>query len=196
MKNELRKEYKKVVNNFEVIKFLKKFDNKLNEIYQPRIITSLYFDTINYSLYKASLDQDVDTFKIRVRTYSNNKFYYKEIKKNLFSGKHKIIEKIEIKDFNDIKTINRNGYVFYPAVFTQYKRQYFNFDNNCRVTIDSDINFISHEFRTPVEINIPFNMKILEFKQFNNNLNIEKYLHTNPEAFSKYKFGIEKLYGI
>ena len=69
-------------------------------------------------------------------------------------------------------------------------------DNNCRITLDTDVHFISHKCRTPVEGKMNYSNDILEFKQFESNLNIEKYIDKNPVAFSKYKYGIEKVYGI
>ena len=65
----------------------------------------LYFDTVNYSLYKSSIEKDVDTYKVRVRTYSNNKNYFKEVKKNMSSGKYKLIEPLDIKSFSEISDL-------------------------------------------------------------------------------------------
>ncbi len=91
MITETRKEYKRTVNVSQIISFFKKNKSKLTEIYEPRIITSLYFDTVDFGLYKSSIEKDVDTYKARIRTYSNKNNFYKEIKKNMFSGKSKSI---------------------------------------------------------------------------------------------------------
>ncbi len=196
MITETRKEYKRTVNVSQIISFFKKNKSKLTEIYEPRIITSLYFDTVDFGLYKSSIEKDVDTYKARIRTYSNNNNFYKEIKKNMFSGKSKSIEQLDINSFGEISNIYRNGNSLYPTLFTKYKRRYFNFDNNCRVTLDSNIYFISHQFRTPSKVKICYPKEIIEFKQLNENFNIEKYIDKNPVAFSKYKYGVSKIYGI
>ena len=196
MITETRKEYKKTVNVSQIISFFKKNKSKLTEIYEPRIITSLYFDTVDFGLYKSSIEKDVDTYKARIRTYSNNNNFYKEIKKNMFSGKSKSIEQLDINSFSEISNIYINGNSLYPTLFTQYKRRYFNFDNNCRVTLDSNIHFISHQFRIPSKVEIYYPKEIIEFKQLNENFNIEKYIDKNPVAFSKYKYGVLKIYGI
>lgn len=196
MITETRKEYKRTVNVSQIISFFKKNKSKLTEIYEARIITSLYFDTVDFGLYKSSIEKDVDTYKARIRTYSNNNNFYKEIKKNMFSGKSKSIEQLDINSFGEISNIYTNGNSLYPTLFTQYKRRYFNFDNNCRVTLDSNIHFISHQFRTPSKVKICYPKEIIEFKQLNENFNIEKYIDKNPVAFSKYKYGVSKIYGI
>tara|TARA_B100001057_G_scaffold497834_1_gene603067 strand:- start:4803 stop:5393 length:591 start_codon:yes stop_codon:yes gene_type:complete len=193
---ETRKEYKRIVNISETMSFLKKNEKKLIEIHEPRIITSLYFDTFNFSLYKSSIEKDVDTYKVRVRTYSNNKKFFKEVKKNMFSGKYKLIEQLDVESFNDLTHFFVNGNKLYPTLFTEYKRRYFNLDNNCRITLDTDIHFTSHKYRTPVKEKMNYLKDILEFKQLETNLNIEKYIDKNPVAFSKYKYGIKKVYGI
>ena len=196
MITEIRKEYKRILDISETVSFFKKNEKKLIEIHEPRFVTSLYFDTVNYSLYKSSIEKDVDTYKVRVRTYSNNKNYFKEVKKNMSSGKYKLIEPLDIKSFSEIPDLFINGHKLYPTLFTKYKRRYFNLDNNCRITLDTDVHFISHKCRTPVEEKMNYSNDILEFKQFETNLNIEKYIDKNPVAFSKYKYGIEKVYGI
>ncbi len=196
MKTETRKEFKRIVDFSETMNFLKKNERKIVEIYEPRIVTSLYFDTINFSLYKSSNEKDVDTYKVRVRTYSNNKIFFKEIKKNMFNGKYKSIEPVDLVSFSEISELFVNGNVVYPTLFTKYKRRYFNLDNKCRITLDTDISFSSHKYRTPVEVKVNYSKDILEFKQFESNLNIEKYIDKNPVAFSKYKNGIEKIYEV
>jgi hypothetical protein len=60
--------------------------------------------------------------------------------------------------------------------------------------LDTDIKFISHKFRSQSQKNYYFPNEVLEFKLLNGNLDIEKYIDTNPVAFSKYNYAVEKLY--
>ncbi len=193
MKTENRKEYKLVLNENEMNEFFNRYGNDLESIYSPRIIKSLYFDTLNFSLYEKSKFYDVDTYKFRIRTYPNKKKYFKEIKFNTSNGKKKLVEELNAKSFKNVEQTSFRGTLLYPSLFTEYKRQYFAHEN-CRITIDTSIKVYSHQFRSKVSKENHFQRNILEFKMLTSNPNIEKYIFKNPEAFSKYKYGVEKLY--
>ena len=195
LKNEFRKEYKRVLTKPESLIFLKKYEDKIKVLHNQRTITSLYFDTIDYSLYKSSTLKDVNTEKIRIRNYEGGKEFFKEVKKNTYSGKYKTVTKLSINSFSDISKVNQYGEVLYPALFTKYKRSYFNI-GNCRVTLDTDIEFSTHKFRSHSQKNYFFNKEIVEYKLLNKDLDIEKYIDENPVAFSKYNYAVEKLYGL
>lgn len=195
MKTELRKEIKLIKNESELIIFFKKHSKKLEEIYEPRKITSLYFDTIDNSLFKNSKFGDVNTIKVRVRNYSNSKNFYKEIKYNLFSGKYKSVEEMKIGNFNDVEKLFSNQYTLYPSVYTQYDRRYFKL-LDCRLTLDTNISFFSHNFRSKSVIRKNFKNNVLEYKALNFNYDIEKYVESNPVAFSKFKNAVNKVYDL
>ena len=91
MKTENRKEYKLILNENELNEFFNRYGNDLESIHPPRIIKSLYFDTLNFALYEKSKFYDVDTYKFRIRTYPNKKKYFKEIKFNTSNGKKKLV---------------------------------------------------------------------------------------------------------
>ena len=63
----------------EIFKF---FGNDLKQIFSRRLIESLYFDTLDFSLYKEKELYDVDTKTVRFRKYNNEDILYKEIKFN------------------------------------------------------------------------------------------------------------------
>jgi len=194
LRAELRKEYKRIAKQHELNNFFIKYKESLKEIYEPRTITSLYFDTSDYALYKSSILNDSDSIKLRIRTYSNSKKYFKEIKKNNFAGKSKTIENLEIESFNDVNKIFLNGMTLYPLLFTKYDRKYFSFEN-CRVTLDTNISFLPHSFRGGCFTEKYFLENIIEYKANGKNFDIEKYIDSNPVAFSKFKYGVKKIYG-
>ena len=84
-----RKEFKVLIDDKE---FFNLFSMGLKPIYQKRQVTSLYFDTLNFERYIYSKIIDVDNFKIRIRTYSNDNNFYKEIKENTFEGKKNLLK--------------------------------------------------------------------------------------------------------
>ena len=174
---EKRKEYKFVLNNNETKNLLSIFGNDLNVLYPSRIITSLYFDTVDYRLYNDSKLFDTNKMKVRIRTYSNDKKFYKEIK------------------FNDLFELNERGLTLIPTVYTSYERNYYNF-NDLRVTVDSKILFSSHKIRTLSNTKVEFSKSIVEYKLGKNVSEIEKYFYLNPVAFSKYQTAVSKIYNV
>ena len=190
---EERKEYKLLASEKSVIEFLYKNKDELVTLFPKRIIKSLYFDTLNFDLYEKSNLYDVEKFKIRIRTYSDNNKFFKEIKSNLFIGKKKDVTELFINDFSEVLEINHKGLIYFPAVYTQYERSYYKF-NEARVTIDKNIKFISHNFRTKVEVEKKFDNNVIEYKNLKDFSEVEKYIDKNPIAFSKYNTAIEKIY--
>ena len=47
-----RREYKIVINDFNVYKFLNVINKEFDQLYMDRFIKSLYFDTLGFKLYK------------------------------------------------------------------------------------------------------------------------------------------------
>ena len=192
---EKRKEYKFVLNNNETKNLLSIFGNDLNVLYPSRIITSLYFDTVDYRLYNDSKLFDTNKMKVRIRTYSNDKKFYKEIKFNDEFGKRKQVTEIKAKSFNDLFELNERGLTLIPTVYTSYERNYYNL-NDLRVTVDSKILFSSHKIRTLSNTKVEFSKSIVEYKLGKNVSEIEKYFYLNPVAFSKYQTAVSKIYNV
>ena len=130
-----RKEYKFVLKNYELENFLFRIRKKINVLYPTRQITSLYFDTFDFLLYKQSRDIDSNKMKVRVRSYDNKNKYFKEIKFNDSEGKTKTIEELYISNFEDVKSIFERNMKLLPAVFTSYKRDYYQYED-IRLTVD------------------------------------------------------------
>jgi len=187
---KVRKEYKFKLTNEQLFKLKSSFLVNFEKLHNSRNIKSLYFDNDKFDLYFNSIINDANNFRIRFRRNIHNKID-REIKKNTNYGKQKIIEPTEFicfKEISDTEYLNR---IYYPSLFVEYEREYFRFEN-LRVTLDSKI-----KFKDPKEIlSHEINFNILEYKILNPNLDIEieKYFFTNPTSFSKYKYGIKKIY--
>lgn len=193
MVKEIRKEYKNIATESEISNFLANNSKKLDTIYPDRKVISLYFDTLNYDLYRKSKFTDTDRFKIRVRTYSTDERFYKEIKFNLKTGKDKDVEKLSINSFNNIKEVKFKGRFYFPSAFTEYERSYFSL-GNARITVDRNIKFSSHQFRSSTKTFKYFEKNIIEYKNMPGFNEVENYLEKNPVSFSKYNTAIENLY--
>ena len=78
--NEVRKEYKFVYSNSQLIKFFDFYNHNIEKIFPNRVVHSLYLDTMNFKLYYQSLDNDAEKEKLRYRMYNNSNSLYFEIK--------------------------------------------------------------------------------------------------------------------
>ena len=188
-----RKELKIVMSNIERDNFLQ---TKLEKIHNSRIITSLYFDTEDFYLYKQSKNTDVDKFKIRFRKYSNSKTIFKEFKFNHFDSKYKEVQETEFNSLEEIKCLFYKSYKLIPSIYVSYERDYYLYKDT-RITVDKNLFFKTHELRS-LQTNeySAENLNIVEYKLFNEILDIEKYIKPNTEKFSKYEYGIKKIYRI
>lgn len=201
-----RKEYKIVINDFKAYDYLNLINKEFEQLYEDRCIRSLYFDTLGFKLYKESLFEDSDRFKIRFRNYpGSNEKIYKEIKFNTREGKKKTVDEVNFKKLSDIKNYPFQGIEYYPAAYVEYKRSYFA-NENIRLTIDRDISYKSHRFRG-LENKIYSNKIIIEYKLlkkrqnnlyskifYDKNDSIEDKIIKNPEKFSKYVDSVASLY--
>lgn len=192
---EKRKEYKFLLSSTNEKNFLSHFGKELKVLHPNRNITSLYFDTVDFFLYKNSNLQDTDKTKVRIRTYNNENIFFKEIKFNDSLGKRKIVTEENIKSFDEATHIVHNNLILKPAVFTSYNREYFLFED-LRITVDRDINFYNHKIRTLSSYRVNFPKIIIEFKLGKTTSDIEKYFFKNPEAFSKYQTAISNIYNL
>lgn len=195
MKTEKRSEIKYVFNNKELYNFIL-FYNLNKVLYPDRLISSFYFDTINFDLYKNCLIQDSDNYKVRIRYYNNNLAKLsKEVKYTKSNGKFKSIKKLDLNSEFPSTVIFKNQ-LLKQASKVEYKRQYYKFKNS-RITIDTNIQFMSVNNRTYVTKNINENLNIVEFKLLKeNNYEIFNDLPSSPTSYSKFKQSIKKLYNI
>lgn len=190
-----RKEYKFVLKNYELENFLFRIRKKINVLYPTRQITSLYFDTFDFLLYKQSRDIDSNKMKVRVRSYDNKNKYFKEIKFNDSEGKTKTIEELYISDFEDVKSIFERNMKLLPAVFTSYKRDYYQYED-IRLTVDKSISFLNHKSRSLHQKSYLFPDSVVECKMATESPDVEKSFFMNPVAFSKYQEAISKIYNL
>ena len=139
-----RIERKLHLNNKNIFELKNIFSNQgFKRIFPNRIIFSCYLDTIDYQMYKDSIEGTVPRKKIRLRSY-NNLFkgkVYLEIKINSVEGRYKkVTEVINYKDIFDKGYFDQDYGICYPKLLVKYKRSYFKKDN-VRLTIDKEVKF-------------------------------------------------------
>lgn len=196
MDKNFRKEYKFVLSSAEIENFLSIFDCKTNEIYEKREVQSLYMDTKNYDLFHKSETYDIDKYTLRYRKYSNNKIINFEVKDNSSLGKRKTSVPSKFRTLKEVKTLNYKNYLTTPALYVTYTRNYYEFES-ARITVDRNLNFKSTVNRSlSTRIHNSY-LNILEVKLLDqHSLDVEYLLLQNPQKFSKFKYGMSKIYNL
>ena len=185
--------YIKPENLFDFKIFLNK-KNALN-LYHPRIIESLYFDTYNLDIYNDSIEGLTPRKKIRVRNYPEDKevIRYLEIKNSSVEGRHKVRK---IINQNLYQNYQKKGFfdlqygLCFPKVYVRYKREYAQI-NDVRISIDTNLSyrnfenkFLSNDSKIIVELKTSFKKNLDE---------LIKDFPIQRIRFSKYSYAIECL---
>ena len=162
-------------------------------LHNTRQVSSIYFDTRDYSMYSQSEEGVLPRKKIRIRWYNDNKEFTLEKKISSLEGRFKTSTRMSnINCFdNALKhiPIDQNYGVLSPSLKVSYQRTYFSM-NGMRITFDENIsyqnlrqnNMIVHsdpevviEIKIPVEIADDY---------------IEKIIPYSTSRFSKYSRGL------
>lgn len=178
--------------NDQIILKSKLISQGMKQIYTPRIVNSVYFDTEDYKMYHESEEGIVPRKKVRIRWYNNdlNKQTL-ENKISSYEGRYKYSKNIiNTKDIkNNSFLVDKTYGKISKTLKIQYSREYFKF-KNMRLTFDSDIIYTSlrksslnykRDFLCVVEIKTPID---IDDDYINKNFNL------SWSRFSKYARGI------
>jgi hypothetical protein len=161
------------------------------EIYKPRIVNSLYYDTFNFNCYKDSEEGIVPRKKYRVRNYNSNRNYQLDIKYQNSDGRYKKTEKLSTVP----KKIFDSDYGWLEKkVYVNYYRKYFSF-SNIRLTFDYEIKFQNLSSYKVINNNL----LIIELKNLSNyDKLVDEYtsdMFNLPfSSFSKYEKAVETIF--
>jgi SPX domain protein involved in polyphosphate accumulation len=162
---ELRHERKFLITDYtasDVEQMLKFHPACFTELYHPRIVNNIYFDTFGFNSYFGNLDGDTERTKIRIRWYNalfgdihpaTLEFKLKKGllgKKNFYSlspfhldqhfSRQQIIQ--SLKTDNVPHAVKDLVLSLQPALLNSYSRKYFiSADKLFRITIDKDLVF-------------------------------------------------------
>jgi len=192
------------------------------EIYSPRIVNSIYFDTYFHKNFYEAIDGIMLRNKVRVRWYGE--IFNVEInpqmesKNRISQHNYKITKKLEsFKTKNIFNLINFIKYIqdekdsknevnyylnnLYPNLFVSYLRKYYIFDN-VRITLDTDLKFINLakiNFFSKKNLLCINKKKIIELKysdEFHYQATkISKTFNNRLSKFSKYQIGVLENFG-
>lgn len=192
----------------------------IEEIHTERKVNSIYFDNVNFDVYNDSISGVKDRIKTRVRWYGADNIVDPQLEFKLKNGDVGFKEIYPLKKIDINQPINRKmfdsnfrisalikkHYIYLsqmnPILFCAYKRKYFiSKDKKTRITIDKDLeyspvnqvsNINSQKLKLGNIIIIELKSSIKDYENFSNS---GQYIKSNQTRFSKYTFGIEKIYG-
>lgn len=190
----------------------KDYENKVQKIYNDRLINTIYYDDENYCTAQDNLSGISSRQKYRIRWYDSNfkEFIYEiKIKKNnlgekislksdqsltkiqnLFSFKNYFLNKKENKFFLNYV----NNFNLVPQMKVNYLRSYFIYKNKIRITYDRNINYelLKSSNLTKDYANDFMNVVELKFNPNDNLLALELIKNSKfiPKRFSKYLRGL------
>ena len=191
-----RIEEKLLINNNSILEFRNYLSSKTaKQIYQPRVIESLYFENNKREMYSDSVEGLTPRKKIRVRNYpgTQDTNRYLEVKISSVEGRFKTRTIIDEGKFNYLKKtgiLDSQYGLCKPYLYVAYKRQYFK-TSDVRISIDNNIVY-----------------KLYSHGLFQNDLNsiveiktsikkdLDKLIEDFPfqkKRFSKYCNAVEKL---
>ena len=194
-----RKEHKIRVTLSEYHKFQNLlYKQGLTTLFNSRVIHSVYFDTVDFKMFRDSEEGVRPRKKVRIRWYDNGKIFFQESKISSIEGRFKTSNKLgfalsEAQIAEKILFDPMYGPV-YPALKISYKRSYFTL-KNLRVTFDENISYqkidknnqrIYYDPERVIEIKTPANCS----EDF-----VQKHIPYLTERFSKYSRGLLLLLG-
>ena len=141
----------------------------MSELYEPRRVNSIYFDTSNLNMFFDSEEGTLPRKKIRVRWYNDERNFTLEKKISSIEGRYKttnILKDItENGDILDEQHFDPQYGIVIPTLMVSYERSYFSF-RSMRITFDDNITYTTKttDFRKVyqdpervIEIKIPAN---------------------------------------
>ncbi len=213
-----RKFYAQNLTEQELITQIKLHPACFRQIFYPRFINNVYFDTHNYEFLQQSINGDSQRKKIRLRWYGDVKQHpispNCEIKikrgllgtKHIFSIKQATLSQI-LNSYQNLSTvIQKNQASFHhltrkiqPVLFNRYKRSYYlSNDQKYRLTIDTQLSFKKIVQSQIDHKSMKLRGVILEIKYANSNDDqvdkISNYFAINLSKFSKYVWGMHLLF--
>ena len=162
------KKFRVTMNDFH------KFQGHLHQqgmktLFDPRLITSVYFDTADLNMFNDSEEGVLPRKKVRIRWYDDNKLFTLENKTSSIEGRFKVTSKLE-NNISESELLTKKrmdaqyGHI-QPTLKVSYKRSYYVF-NEMRMTFDKDICYQNlkyadkrkyHDPERVIEIKIPAN---------------------------------------
>ena len=160
--------------------------------FEPRVVNSIYFDTINLKMFYDSEEGVLPRKKVRIRWYNTEKIFTLENKISSIEGRFKVTDRLDnnILD-NEFLNDNRNDEIYgaiQPVLKVSYERSYFIF-NQMRITFDKNITYENLKYGNKQKYYEP--ERVIEIKippNFSDDF-LEQRIPYPTTRFSKYSRG-------
>jgi len=169
------------------------FSKNFKKLYQPRLVSSIYFDNNHLDMFNESVEGLTPRKKIRVRNYPNlnSSFFLLENKISSIEGRFKTSKKMSKNKFEYfIKNgiLDKTYGICKPIIKIVYLREYLA-AKDIRITIDTKINYnLFNKKEIKEDQNIIVELKTTIDKNLDELLENLPYQETR---FSKYCNGLE-----
>ena len=197
--------------------------NKFKETFPERMISSLYYEDLNYTNYYDSINGLSERSKLRIRFYNENQDNHQiEIKNKQGELGNKFFPSLKDIFYEDLYNLefpsdllnsskkcfpNKINNRYYPLIFINYNRRYFVSEfQDMRITIDSSIKFSAASLKSKsILIDFPRNTEhnVLEVKFGQDEIINENFIYMLSNNFdlsldrsSKYCDAIEIIFNI
>ena len=175
------------------------FENDGELLYEPRTVSSTYFDTDDWRMFHDSEEGCVPRKKIRIRSYSRGKHTSQnstlEIKTSSVEGRYKTTTpKFDLQKILTIGFLDSDYGICKPRVRVTYQRTYYKI-HGIRLTIDQNIEYamVSAGRTSPYRIVDPEIAVELKAEDAVSLEYLNKYFPFDRVRFSKYSRAVNAI---
>lgn len=198
--------------------FIQQHPACFSEIYKPRFINNIYFDTTDLTCFYENLVGSSDRYKVRIRWYGNLEGYIEKpvLELKIKSGQLGRKESFPLQPFQFKLSDTTKPLSFYlqgtqisekktealvgftPALVNRYHRSYYlTLNKKYRLTLDTKLHYYNPSFSS-ILCDYDETSKILELKYDQHDDNEASYYSSyfpfNVTKSSKYVMGIERVF--
>ncbi|MDB2361462.1 VTC domain-containing protein [Amylibacter sp.] len=165
----------------------------MSELFESRIITSVYFDTIDLNMFHDSEEGVLPRKKVRFRWYNDRNIFTLEHKTSSIEGRFKVTSKkqdiIKQSELYTKNYIDAQYGQIRPVLKVSYERAYFLL-NNMRITFDKDITYQNLKYTGNRKYYDPERVIEIKVPATCSDDFVEKIIPFPTARFSKYSRGL------
>lgn len=145
------KKFRLTISDFNAVKNAL-HENGMNQLFEPRTINSLYYDTQSLDMFENSEEGVLPRKKIRVRWYDAMANANVETKVSSIEGRFKTTRSLPLDGPTDFPKVMDDPYYgpLTPSLLISYQREYFSLED-MRVTFDSSITYQDYRVRSALK---------------------------------------------
>jgi len=145
------KKFRLTISDFNAVKNVL-HENGMNQLFEPRTINSLYYDTQSLDMFENSEEGVLPRKKIRVRWYDAMANANVETKVSSIEGRFKTTRSLPLDAPTDFPKVMDDLYYgpLTPSLLISYQREYFSLED-MRVTFDSSITYQDYRVRSALK---------------------------------------------